>query len=227
MKTHGDIDMENCHPYPQWVDFMGGVIGSGNKFGLLRSDGVACIINRKSGVEFSDSWLSNTYAWTPSRFGYAGAKPAGWTGHYSPYADDDDEFSLWESGQADWGRQLAKPAAKEPTSAAAKGTAKAAPKAAPAGDALIREELLAGALDTAQVKKHVRAAHNQWTRQGAAGLRRWVCDAPEKATRVLAYWYEGLEPIALFGMVRDDPREAAEWIEDLFKSDSISPNWLG
>jgi hypothetical protein len=54
---------------PVWQAFIGQLIGSSNKFGIMNSDGVAVIINRSSGVEFAGAWLSNTYAWSASKFG--------------------------------------------------------------------------------------------------------------------------------------------------------------
>jgi predicted glutamine amidotransferase len=105
MQTHGDIDLENCHPYgvtsrvalahngilstgnawdksksdtwhfirnvirpaveadesivldPTWQSFIGSLIGSANKFGMMTASGSAVIINRAAGVEFRGAWL--------------------------------------------------------------------------------------------------------------------------------------------------------------------------
>ena len=78
-----------------------------------------------------------------------------------------------------------------------------------------------------QVKKYIKACHNQYARRGTAGIEQWVYDAPEKATKVLAHWYEDLDEVELYDLVRKDPDEAAQWIQDLFTSDSITPSWLG
>lgn len=119
MKTHGDIDENNVHPYvvikdklwmshngvlrcsnpadnsmsdtwhiikyflnpilrqrPEflndnhWQTMLGSMIGDSNKFAFMDSDGEVTIINKSAGVEHFGCWLSNTYAWTPSKFGY-------------------------------------------------------------------------------------------------------------------------------------------------------------
>lgn len=54
---------------PLWQSFIGQLIGSSNKFGIMTASGEAVIINRQSGVEFSGAWLSNTYAWSAHKFG--------------------------------------------------------------------------------------------------------------------------------------------------------------
>ena len=41
---------------------------------------------------------------------------------------------------------------------------------------------------------------------------------------VLAYWYDDVEGIE--DMVNYDPDEAATWIADLFKTDSVTPSML-
>ena len=273
MKTHGDIDMENCHPYqvttdiwlahngvlstgndadhtksdtwhfiknvlrpsltadpnlmldPEWIDFMGDVIGGSNKFGLLRADGATCIINRKSGVEFEKSWLSNTYAWTPSRFGFQSPQTAR-HGYYGSFhrADEDHDFvypdysySNWQNRSLDWRDQQA---AKAKSDIVTLGYA---------GDEVDYEDddFLIRPASMSQVKKYIKACHNQYARRGTAGIEQWVYDAPEKATKVLAYWYEDLDEVELYDLVRKDPDEAAQWIQDLFTSDSVTPSWLG
>lgn len=118
MRTHGDIDLANCHPYtviekrlwlahngilscsnpvdskmsdtwhiikylikpvaesnfdmifdPDWAKVVGNQIGA-NKFALMDDRGRVAIVNRNAGVEHFDCWLSNTYAWSPQKFGY-------------------------------------------------------------------------------------------------------------------------------------------------------------
>jgi hypothetical protein len=265
MKTHGDIDMENCHPYRvtddiwmahngilstgndadhsksdtwhfiknvlrpaltadpnlmldlEWINFMGNIIGGSNKFGLLRSDGETCIINRSSGVEFSNSWLSNTYAWTPSRFGFQSPQARGGYASYSRYVDDEwPNFSHtnWQSRSLVWRDQQA---AKARSDVVTLGLAE---------DEMDDEDFMIRPTTISQVKKYIKACHNQYARRGAAGIEQWVFDAPEKAARVLAYWYEDLDEVELYDMVRKDPDEAAHWIQDLFTSDSISPSML-
>jgi len=267
MKTHGDIDMENCHPYhvtddiwmahngilstgndadrtksdtwhfiknvlrpaltadpnlmldPEWIAFMGQVIGGSNKFGLLRSDGEICVINRKSGVEFSNSWLSNTYAWTPSRFGFQSPQAAR-QGHYGSFNRiEEDEVDSWRSGYVNWQQKSIDWRDQQ------------AAKAKPAQTVMLELEDEGLDINVTQVtehqlKKFVRAAFNQWSRRGLAGLEQWVYDAPAKAAQVLAHWYDDLDAVELVDLVYKDPDQAAEWIEDLFKSDSVTPSWV-
>jgi hypothetical protein len=252
MRTHGDTDMENCHPYrvtddiwlahngvlsmgndadhtksdtwhfiknvltpaltadpglmndPHWIRFMGSIIGSSNKFGLLHADGSSCIINKKSGVEFCDSWLSNTYAWTPSRFGFRTPQAqVQWQGgHYGGWDGS------WEKGFQSRIATTSKPQSQDlfPDEA--------------------DEDFDVRPSSDRQIKKYVKAAYNQWSRHGVAGIEQWVFDAPEKAAKVLSHWYEDLDEGDLSDLVRKDYVEAAEWIDDLFTSDSITPSWL-
>lgn len=247
MRTHGDIDNDNCHPYqvtddiwlahngilstgnvadptksdtwhfirnvlrptlttepdlmldPAWQLFIGELIGGGNKFGLMRSDGKSAIINRKSGVEFMQSWVSNTYAWSPHKFGMS-SQPSR---VYSYYGDNEYSYANWQGSLLD------------------KRDSK------PKGNLLLELE------DDSKVsyrpseqtaRKYIRAAYNQWSRRGLAGVEQWVYDAPDKAANVLLYWYEDCEGIE--ELVYKDPDEAATWIEDLFRTESVTPSWL-
>jgi hypothetical protein len=270
MQTHGDIDMENCHPYrvtddiwmahngilstgndadhtksdtwhfiknvlrpalttdpnlmldPEWIAFMGSIIGGSNKFGLLRADGESCIINQKSGVKFENSWLSNTYAWTPSRFGFQSPQANVLRSVYGSFNRIDEDYgNSWSSGYANWQQKSidwrAQQASKAQRQVATLGLA----------EEEVDDDFLIQPADARQVKKYVKACHNQYARRGTAGIEQWVYDAPEKATRVLAYWYEDLDEIELLDLVRKDPDQAAAWIQDLFTSDSITPSWLG
>lgn len=283
MKTHGDIDMENCHPYsvtediwlahngvlstgndadhtksdtwhfiknvlrpaltadpnlmldPEWVDFMGSVIGSSNKFGILRSDGASCVINRDSGVEFEKSWLSNTYAWSPSRFGFQAPQKTyhGYYGSferldetrthgYGSFRKDEDYGNSWRSGYSNWQQKSLdwrdQQAAKAKSDIVTLGLAE---------DEVDDDEFLIRPATANQIKKYIKACHNQYARRGTAGIEQWVYDAPEKAAKVLSYWYDDLDEIELMDLVRKHPDEAAQWIQDLFTSDSITPSWLG
>jgi hypothetical protein len=199
---------------------MGSIIGGSNKFGLLRADGESCIINRKSGVTFENSWLSNTYAWSPSRFGFQSPQTAR-HGYYGSFrrADEDYEWpnyshSNWQQKSIDWRDQQ---------------TAKAKGEVVTLGSAEdeVDDDFVIYPATASQVKKYIKACHNQYARRGTAGIEQWVSDAPEKAAKVLAYWYDDLDELELIDMVRKDPDEAAQWIQDLFTSDSVTPSWLG
>ena len=118
MRTHGNIDYDNCHPYevfdslhmahngvmsnmdtrehsksdtwhlvedylkpmlqrdPTLVftrpfqKMLGHYIGGGNKLAFVHKTGQIAVINRGSGFDSKGSWFSNTYAWTPEKFGF-------------------------------------------------------------------------------------------------------------------------------------------------------------
>jgi hypothetical protein len=133
MKTHGDVDLVNCHPYPvfgfegeeaahpmllmhngilstgnerdrsksdTWhyirdyirtllkndpalafdpvfADVIGKHIGQ-NRFAIMDHTGKTAIINKAQGVEFNGAWLSNTYAWSHTKY-----MPSKYSGHGS------------------------------------------------------------------------------------------------------------------------------------------------
>lgn len=263
MQTHGDVDLDNCHPYqvtddvwmahngvlsagndndmsrsdtwhfirnviapalrgdpdllldPDWQSFVGDLIGGSNKFGFVRADGEVVIINRKSGVEFVGAWLSNTYAWSTTKFGFQTPSYQGsgygykgyssgrewWSGHGSYYGQSvyDDDYKYDRSTGE---RSVLTTKAQEETE-----------------DGFAIPET-----SEAQLRKIVRAASNSWTRNGLAGIEQWVKDAPHKAAHLLAMYYGDVDD--LFSLAYDDPEEAAVWIDDLFRSDSVSPSLL-
>jgi predicted glutamine amidotransferase len=249
MQTHGDIDFDNCHPYKvtedvwlahngvlstsndadksksdtwhfirnvirpaligqpellldkDWQEFIEKAIGSSNKFALVRADGVVVVMNEKAGVEYQGAWLSNTYAWSYNRFtGRAG----GYTNMYSGYGGYrsrfDDEYEDYYNYGID-------------KTTIAKGVSAKSTQVA----ALLTEKPTAQ-----QVRPFIRAAFNSWMRRGVAGIEQWVFDAPHKAAAVLSFWYDDVDDIE--EMVNYDPEGAAEWISDLFATDSIAPN---
>jgi hypothetical protein len=81
-----------------WQAFIGDLIGTSNKFGFMTGDGDTIIINRSAGVTFNGAWLSNTYAWTPSKFGFRVPVPKTYGGYskytYGSYYHEYD----WDSG---------------------------------------------------------------------------------------------------------------------------------
>jgi len=245
MQTHGDIDMDNCHPYKvtdriwmahngvlsasndidtkrsdtwhfihfmlrpalqsdpdlmldqNWIKYMGKLIGAGNKFAFVRDDGEVAVINESSGVQHQGAWLSNTYAWGSTQMGgYTNMYTRYARGSYAGYQYDDEE---WEATGA--------------TGLGFPGQSKSKQHYQPKAT-----------LTSAQVSPMIRAAYNQWTRRGLPGVEQWVYDAPHKAAAVLAYWYDDVGDIE--DMVDYDPEGAAEWISDLFATDSIAPSML-
>ena len=267
MQTHGDIDMDNCHPYkvtddiwmahngvlstgndsdqtrsdtwhfirnilspalktdpdlmldPNWIKFVGSIVGSSNKFGFVRSDGQTAIVNEKSGVNFVGAWLSNTYAWSTTKFGfqapyqsqskYGGYQGSGWTGS-------------WNHGYNDtWSRSLTTTTVQEKEEEAT--VASIGRSYSVHGQWVDEDEPYIPS--AREVKPYIRAAHNQWVRHGVAGIKQWILDAPHKAAAVLNFWYD--DTAGFENLVEDDPEEAAVWVEDLFRTDSISPSMLG
>jgi hypothetical protein len=149
MKTHGEIDIANCHPYevipglwlahngvlstgnaadvkmsdtwhyindylkpllqrdpnlikqPAFQALIADHIGTNNRFGIMGEDGEVIIINRTSGVEHKGVWYSNTYAWSPARFGYysGGTTIYGSSASRYGYGDYDDDVYGYGSWQ--------------------------------------------------------------------------------------------------------------------------------
>lgn len=237
MQTHGDIDLENCHPYmvtesiwmahngilssgndndktksdtwhfirnilqpvlayepdrilnPEYQAFLGSLIGGTNKFGFMTRHGDTVIINRDSGIEYNDAWLSNTYAWSPSKFGVKTAYSGTYYGNrWGNYYDSYD----WDAGYS---------------------YDKGSPKSAKQTSITVKH-------DTKQtIKPIVKAAYNSWLNNN---LEQWVVDAPWKASALLAYCYEN-DSQEIEDIVTDDPATAAQWVYELFENDGLSP----
>lgn len=256
MQTHGDIDFDNCHPYKvtddvwlahngilstgnaadkaksdtwhfiqnfirpalignpelltdvNWQKFVGELIGRSNKFALVRNDGAVVVINAHAGVNYSNAWLSNTYAWSYHKF--TGERSGGYTNMYSGYGgyrsrfDDEyeDYYDAWRTGTTE-----------------AKGSYVGGKDAKSKYTGLPKQTYTA-----AQISPYVKAAYNQWTRRGVPGVEQWVFDAPHKAAALLSYWYDDVDDVE--ELVDEFPDTAAEWISDLFSTDSITPSLL-
>lgn len=271
MQTHGDIDLDNCHPYRVTDDiwlahngvlstgnasdktksdtwhfirnvlapalahnpdlmldldyqkFIASMIGTGNKFGLVRADGKTVIINEASGVNFVGAWLSNTYAWSATAFGFRSAYQAqsGYSDAYSAsgwtknHGQQDWWAKRWEEEEEDYVYGYGKVGSSYPASQA---------KTQEAKGSYVKDSSEIPPVTSAQVGRWIKAAYNQWERRGLAGIEQWVKDAPHKAANLLAFWYDDVDSLA--ALVDDDPEEAAIWIEDLFRSDSVTPSLL-
>lgn len=266
MQTHGDIDLDNCHPYRvtddiwlahngilstgnasdktksdtwhfirnvlspaltanpdlmldlDWQKFVGSMIGTGNKFGLVRADGKTVIINETSGVNFVGAWLSNTYAWSAAAFGFRSAYQTQ-SGYSDSFSVSGRNHQAWWAGRydedEDYGYGYGKVGSSYPATQA---------KTQEAKGSYVQDSGQDYPVTSAQVGRWVKAAYNQWERRGLAGIEQWVKDAPHKAANLLAFWYDDVESIA--SLVDDDPEEAAIWIEDLFRTDSVTPSLL-
>lgn len=256
MQTHGDIDFDNCHPYKvtedvwlahngilstgnaadksksdtwhfirnfirpalignpelltdeSWQKFVGEMIGRSNKFALVRADGAVVVINAHAGVNYENAWLSNTYAWSYHKFtgtssGYTNMY-SGYGGYRSRFQDDEyeDYYNSWQTSTTE-----------------AKGSYVGSKSSKTKHTAMPKQTYTA-----AQIAPFVRAAYNQWSRRGEAGVEQWVFDAPHKAVALLSYWYDDVDDVE--ELVEDFPETAADWISDLFATDSITPSLI-
>ncbi len=280
MQTHGDIDLNNCHPYrvtddiwmahngvlstgnhqdktksdtwhfirnvlapalehnpdllldPVYQSFIGQMIGASNKFGFVRADGKTVIINEQSGVNFVGAWLSNTYAWSTTKFGFRSSyQGQGYSGY--GYAQDDFGYGGWQGNtwsSNNWNTRthqgISSKQAKiyeEDEGQSAFGVVDIGTREAK-GSYEGQASSEVSKLTKHQVGPMVRAAFNMWQRKGVIGVERWVKDAPYKAAALLAYYYDDVDGVE--ALVESDPSEAAIWIEDLFRTDSVSPSML-
>ena len=247
MKTHGKIDLTNCHPYritdelwvahngilsasnpinkdlsdtwhlieyilkpiaeqnadkffeDDFIRYMESLIGSTNKLAFCHADGRTSIVNRDSGVDYQESWMSNTYAWSAAKFGVRSNIPT-----YTKYSNYSSKYDwMYEGYDYDEVPPLLK------------SSAPAEPKAYVGN---ITEKAYFSA------QKVAKAAYNSWMR-GERHLIQWVIDAPEKATFFLEEYYQ-FEKGEIYDMVLAEPEEAASWVADLFMTDSVQPSLI-
>jgi hypothetical protein len=240
MRTHGDTDLDNCHPYritddlwmahngilssgnpfdakksdtwhfieyvikpiaesnidlifdETWLDMIGSLIGSSNKFAFCHSDGRIGIVNQDAGIHFGGSWLSNTYAWSAQKFGavkfpkynYGNYNYGGWTGKQSSFMDDEETLDYLPI------------------------TVKK--------NKLVDKKF--------NYNKVLKAAHNSWLR-GERHLIDWINNAPEKAVFFLHEWYK-TDKQELYDMALDNPLETADCISEIFETNSVSESSL-
>lgn len=238
MQTHGDVDLDNCHPYrvtddiwmahngvlscsnpvdpkksdtwhfieyilrpilqsdpeklfdEDFQDFISSTIGGSNKFGFMCADGRTVILNERSGVHHMGMWLSNTYAWSPSKFGYYERYKSSTTYGSSWY-----NRSLLDDYTAEHGDTWGSPSYTKD-------------KVVP----------LVGGKELSY-RKVCKAAYNCW-RRGSEQLVDWVIAAPHKAKFFLQQWYE-VDAEDVEELVDADPEEAARWIEDAFTQETF------
>lgn len=192
-----------------WQKFVGEIIGRSNKFALVRADGAVVVINAHAGVNYENAWLSNTYAWSYHKFTGGG----GYTNMYSNYPGSRSRYNgyLYDEDYEDYYSSYGTNFKTNEVKGSYIKT--------PATD---KSSYPYELLTAEKVKPYVKAAFNQWSRRGVQGVEQWVFDAPHKAMALLSYWYEDIDDIA--DLVEDDPLTAAEWISDLFSTDSISPS---
>jgi len=261
MKTHGDIDLNNCHPYevipglymahngilstgnskdtrmsdtwhyindflrpilksnpdmifnPGFQAMISSHIGPSNKFGFMNSSGKAVIINKTSGVTHKGVWYSNTYAWTPWKFGL-GQQPVATTHSYTPanrYSKA-NQGSIWDSRYASsstwkaWDQYDRAPDAKAKT--------KYHPLSKKAKAAQTKKITN---IDTEQLKRIIRQTYNAINLDGQKSVKEWVNKYPMAAMRLIYELY-GSESSAyrnstyISDLVNDHPWDAADWI---------------
>ena len=249
MMTHGDINYDNCHPYmitenvwlahngvlfigndadvsksdtwhyindflrplaktygeeilfdPIMQKFIEEHIGSSNKFGLVHKDGRVAILNRKSGVEHMDAWFSNTYAWTPAKFGYhmgykyTSYSKSAYSSRYAGMGWYDD----WDDGFT--------PITTKGSSALVSPTTKS----------------FYEGVEDEDMRLITEKATNCYSK-GMPNLRNWVYQAPEKAKKFIAYWYDQADDwYEVDNLVDASPDDAAEWIAEVIESDGYT-----
>lgn len=280
MKTHGKIDIANCHPYEVvpgvWMahngvlstgnhkdpnmsdtwhyiqDFLKPMlehdatlinnvgfqrmvashIGSSNKFGFMNQDGDVVLINETSGIRHQDVWYSNTYAWTPWKFGY-GTKPAPVaTKKYNKYGYD-DSYADWWGGQsvAKQGSVFDERYASSATwkswnkmdKEIQAGTTNIAPsKPKTKGKKRKSTKAQAPKLSTEQFKKLIRHSYNAVQLGGFQGAMDWIDKHPMSAMRFI-YEVYGNERSPTFNansisnMVNHDLGEAADLVCEIWE----------
>lgn len=258
MKTHGDIDMDNCHPYevtpglwmahngvlatgnhanPKMSDtwhyindylkplltlnpdlikqeaflkMVGGHIGGSNKFAFMNQQGECFIVNRNSGIDHNGMWYSNTYAWTPWKFGY-GNPPA-------PVSYPKYDHAKYATSPT-WREWDAIDRREQLTLDYKTSKVKAKPKAKPRKKSPVAPAL--GTLTTSQMRRLVRSSYNSLMLEDYDGVLRWAVDHPMKASHFI-YELLGNErdkhysSEAICDKVANDPDWAAETIIDLW-----------
>lgn len=275
MKTHGDINIDNCHPYevipglymahngvlstgnqkdprmsdtwhyindflkpilkenpqiifnPGFQAMISSHIGASNKFGFMDHTGRTVIINKTSGVVHKGVWYSNTYAWTPWKFGL-GQEPVQNTLAYPTGRSDirrtwDPRYAsspTWKSWN-DYDKK-AIPAkvnsSTKQTKPVANGTAKSTAKRKTKQKAPAMTYV-----SSAHLKRIIRQSYNAINIDGHPSVVQWVERYPMAAMHLI-YEVFGNERTkdwnsrAISNMVNHDPVEAADVICDVWES---------
>jgi hypothetical protein len=275
MKTHGAIDIANCHPYevvpgiwmahngilstgnkedpkmsdtwhyiqnflkpmlqenpnlifnPGFQDLIANHIGYSNKFAFMNQDGDSVIINKSSGVVHDDVWYSNTYAWTPYKFGYgkppAPVKPytpsAYTPNSYQPKYPAQTQSEFWDSRYAssstwrEWDRMDREMQAKPAPAQVSKKTKQRKKRS---------KSYEAPKLSTEQFKRLIRNSYNAVQLGGFQGALDWIDNSPMSAMRFI-YEIYGNERNSIFNaagiskMVNEDVGEAADLICEIWE----------
>lgn len=188
-----------------FLKMVGGHIGSSNKFAFMNQQGECFIVNRKSGVDHKGMWYSNTYAWTPWKFGYGNPPaPAAYPKYdHTKYATS----STWKQWDAMDRLEKQKELDFNGKKAKAKKKAAKLPNL--------------GSLTSAQLKRLIRSSYNSLMLEDYTGVLRWAQEHPLKASHFI-YELIGDEKNkqysseAICDKVANDPDWAAETIIDLW-----------
>lgn len=271
MKTHGDIDLFNCHPYqvndnlwmahngilstgnaadttksdtwhyindylrpllaknpelisePAFQKLIESHIGYTNKFGFMDGDGNVVIINRNAGVEHFGAWLSNTYAWTPSKWGfyqsYGGYASADSKARYdrlygnsslvNDYQDYQATYTTYNKETNTWEKNSTTEFQKGETK---KGKRKA--KKSKGSGGLDGEVVHIDRLSTESLGRIIRSCYNAMKRNPAGGLVDWVIQHPMKAMHLIREFYPSFYTAQeVSDLVNSDPDQAADVLD--------------
>ncbi len=273
MKTHGEIDIANCHPYEVipglWMahngilstgnhadprmsdtwhyiqDFLkpvleqdpsmifnegfqrmiAGHIGSSNKFGFMNQDGDTVIINEASGVSHQEVWYSNTYAWTPWKFGY-GTAPA--IAPYKPAHAGADKYGDWWSNKtpkSSWDERYASSATWRNWNQMDKDITAAQQQTLPLTGKRKKKqkkEAQQPKITTEQFKKLIRHSYNAVQLGGFQGAMDWIDKHPMSAMRFIYEVYgnersQHFSANAISNMVNHDVGDAADLLCEIWE----------
>lgn len=263
MKTHGDIDLANCHPYEVvpgiWLahngilstgnaadprmsdtwhyiqDFLKPMlehdpsmlfnqgfqkmiashISGSNKFGFMTQEGEVVIINKDLGVEHKGVWYSNTYAWTPWKFGF---------GHPPLHTTSTYQRSLAFDQSAKWDSRYASSASWKQWDAfdrQIEAEKRAEPSKRKAKKRLDLDKIKH--VDTNVLKRIIRSSYNAINLEGYKSMMQWVEMYPMAAMQLIYEVYgnersKSSNARAISDMVNQNPGEAADWLCDIWES---------
>lgn len=217
---------------PGFIALVKDFIGTNNRFVFMGADGRMTIVNKKEGIEHDGLWFSNTYAWSPAVFidGYK----SGWNGstYYQPTRSrsyhngfegmDDDEYD-WRYGMGgSWSGSGGAQSGSNKSGGVVHNTP-SLPSAAPSSSApapsaaspVVQGGAKADEEEQAEWERTVRAAHNDWLRDGGRE------DPPEEGQA------SGASQRGVGEIVKVNAPTRAELIEALTDSNtSLFDQWL-
>lgn len=267
MRTHGEIDISNCHPYevipgiwmahngvlsfgnkaddkmsdtwhyiqdylkplleknpellsePAFQALIASHIGSSNKFAFMNQQGETFIINKKSGVEHEGVWYSNTYAWSPSRFGYY--QPKTYSYHRTSPYDQWDESAYDHSRFATSSTWKAWDEIDRKQAAESKSKQLAIPLDAPLPKAKRKKVWTPMDMTENQLTNMIRSTYNVVLINDFNEVVKWVEDHPLAAMNFLYQMWGAQEKDASYisDMVNDEPLLAAEGILEIWEEE--------